>query len=723
MGKYMAKFGGRIMKDFKQKELLPLKVLFFVHMSTLLVLYPYLTIHMRELGINIEETAIMSAVTPVIGILMPPLAGLLADKIGNFRLMLALFSVFSGLSALLLLLVPIGRITLTYPNDVVLGLNCDSNPALSLSNEFPCDWINNNTQKVDLAIQSCGYICNAYLDPDDDESVFRSMHYDITMFDLVANKSKSLRYTTNSTDYFDPTANDPLTNHKKLTNNEHYTTAIRKLSQNGYYFPTPALFNFYCEDQEDGYSCLLGNKNQLEKIKSFNNIKARVDLRNESNDDIIENKRVYDIIHLGDDTLSNVSCATGDKGEYVSVQLALMDRNGSVYKNLEMGSCATKCLATSDRSNFCSNKNTVVEVDVNVTFWSYLAVRVFIGIIGGTAYTMFEGAVIAILREYKADYGLQRMYASLGGMISSPLAGLLIDYASQGKGYTDYRPVFFLYAALKIISAALMMLINLEFKTPATSVVADVMSVMNIELISLFVAAFLLGSSWGYIENYLFWLLQDLGGTKSLMGLTITVGGILGIPLLALSGPLIKKIGHANIIFIGFLTYAVRLFGYSIIYNPWLSLIFEALECLTHSLCFTAAVTYAARLSSVTTDTTIQGILGGLFYGVGKSAGSLVGGYLIKYYGMRGTFQIFAAVSAFTAFVYLAFFHIYMKKRSGLVNQQDAFKDYSKKEKEINAIEKMSVPYEVSLTNLGFEETETKSTDDKAKTEVSKESV
>lgn len=49
------------------------------------MLYPYLTIHMRELGINVEETAIMSAVTPVVSIVMPPLAGMLADKMGNFR--------------------------------------------------------------------------------------------------------------------------------------------------------------------------------------------------------------------------------------------------------------------------------------------------------------------------------------------------------------------------------------------------------------------------------------------------------------------------------------------------------------------------------------------------------------------------------------------------------------------------------------------------------------
>lgn len=60
--------------------------------SALFVLYPYLTIHMRELGINVEETAIMSAVTPVVSIVMPPLAGMLADKIGNFRVSYFVFS-------------------------------------------------------------------------------------------------------------------------------------------------------------------------------------------------------------------------------------------------------------------------------------------------------------------------------------------------------------------------------------------------------------------------------------------------------------------------------------------------------------------------------------------------------------------------------------------------------------------------------------------------------
>lgn len=43
---------------------------------------------MRELGINVEETAIMSAITPVIAMVMPPLAGMFADRVGNFKVII-----------------------------------------------------------------------------------------------------------------------------------------------------------------------------------------------------------------------------------------------------------------------------------------------------------------------------------------------------------------------------------------------------------------------------------------------------------------------------------------------------------------------------------------------------------------------------------------------------------------------------------------------------------
>lgn len=42
---------------------------------------------MRSLGINLEETAVISSVIPVVAIFIPPIAGLIGDKIGNYKVL------------------------------------------------------------------------------------------------------------------------------------------------------------------------------------------------------------------------------------------------------------------------------------------------------------------------------------------------------------------------------------------------------------------------------------------------------------------------------------------------------------------------------------------------------------------------------------------------------------------------------------------------------------
>ncbi|KAL1492390.1 hypothetical protein ABEB36_010642 [Hypothenemus hampei] len=330
--------------------------------------------------------------------------------------------------------------------------------------------------------------------------------------------------------------------------------------------------------------------------------------------------------------LNSDKCGSDDK----SVLEMLNFKNNSTLTytyNLENADvCSKKCVLTNSRLKIYQKK-TILENEIRFPC-GYNRWHIF--------FAMFEHAVISILREHKADYGLQRIYATIGGMISSPLSGWMIDFASKGKGFTDF-------------SGVLMLFINLEFKKAAASVVLDVIRVLRkLELIALFISCLILGCAWGFIESFLFWLLEDLGGSKSLMGLTITVGGIIGIPLLVLSGPIVKKLGHANVIFLGFVFYAIRLL---------------AMESITFGLSFTAAVIYAAKLSTVTTDTSIEGMLGRLYYGVGKGVGSLIGGYLIKPIDIRHTFQEFSITTLIIGLIYFAFYHSYIKHRSSKYQQ------------------------------------------------------
>ncbi|XP_011146297.1 uncharacterized protein LOC105187278 [Harpegnathos saltator] len=706
-------FFGRISKDFRQKELMPLKLIFFVQASTLYVLYPYLTIHMRELGINVEETAIMSAITPLMAMVMPPLAGMLADRIGNFRILLAVFSAFGGLAALLLLLVPVGRVTVYFPERIVMDLGCleaggDGPLVYTMSQAHPCEA--KLESEITVTVESCGFVCHVDADNETERDlILKSRIYTLRHYNVRTGANTTYKYTIAQNDLPTDVSQQDMKEHRRLKNNEFFKTSIRQVSKSSYFFPTDQLYQFSCippghagNDDNVATSCTLG---QLTKPKSSGNrtvnyhlYKSKMKGLQLDEADRREKRQRFlaDEVSWSGEDFRKLTCGVPDSADTrVVIDTRLGDHSvrgdPQDKRVLSTNECQKRCIVTVPRDAMCSNMSTEIEYNVSLTFWLYLVIRVFIGIIGGTTFAMFEGAVIAILREQEADYGLQRIYGSIGGMISSPLSGLLIDYASRDKGYTDFRPAFYLYAALKLASGFLMLLINLEFKAPATDVVRDVFIVLrNIETAALFLACFVLGTAWGYIESFLFWLIQDLGGSRSLMGITITVGGVAGIPLLALSGPIISKIGHANVLFIGFVFYAIRLCGYSLIYNPWHTLIFEALESVTASLSFTAAVTYAAKLSTTSTDSSIQGLLGGVYYGVGKGSGSLIGGYLMKAFGTRPTYQIFAVVTLLTGVMYLAFNLTYLKRRPQLEGNDIVKKKPKSTDVSQNSLEKKS---------------------------------
>jgi MFS family permease len=49
------------------------------------VLGPFVAIHMKSLGISVEETGIIYGIASVVSVLTPVGLGLIADKLGNFK--------------------------------------------------------------------------------------------------------------------------------------------------------------------------------------------------------------------------------------------------------------------------------------------------------------------------------------------------------------------------------------------------------------------------------------------------------------------------------------------------------------------------------------------------------------------------------------------------------------------------------------------------------------
>merc|ERR1719210_851253 len=257
----------------------------------------------------------------------------------------------------------------------------------------------------------------------------------------------------------------------------------------------------------------------------------------------------------------------------------------------------------------------------------------------------------------------------------------------------------YIYLALKLIASLFILLIKLDFKPPGERILSNVGEVAkNAEVVAFLGMMMFAGTFWGFIESFLFWHLDDMESTKFLMGWTVAVGMITSLPFLIFSGPITDTIGHMNVIILGMLAYTGRMLGYSFILSPIYVYPFGALEGLTMALMMTSAVTYVAKISTPATIASVMGMMGALFFGVGKGSGPLFGGLLMSYLGAPNTFRFFAVNAAVCALVYGFFQCLYVRPRKSKKRTDEGSSEEAPKSTKVEATEVNPQPLPVATS-------------------------
>ena len=160
------------------------------------------------------------------------------------------------------------------------------------------------------------------------------------------------------------------------------------------------------------------------------------------------------------------------------------------------------------------------------------------------------------------------------------------------------------------------------------------------------------GIMWGYLENFLFWHLEDLGATKFLMGISLAVGTVAGVPLTIFSKAIIKGLGHRKIVILAIGLYAIRMFGYAELSKVQVFLAFEVAKPFCTTLLLISVMTFVKDNAPLTTIATMEAIFGSTYFGVGRGLGGLFGGFSIEAFGNVQSFRIFGIVALVSAAIY-----------------------------------------------------------------------
>jgi len=285
-------------------------------------------------------------------------------------------------------------------------------------------------------------------------------------------------------------------------------------------------------------------------------------------------------------------------------------------------------------------------------FWQYMAIRILLDILKASSLVLFEGAVMSIIKQHGGDIGLQKLFATFGGLIFGPIAGAMIDLSNEDVS-NIYMSVILMFFGLRLAASLCLLKLSLDFKPPAKYFMKELgPALCKISVLMSLIAFFTAGLMWGFLETFLFWYLEDLGADHLLMGMSMAVATLTSLPLQFYSNFLIKKLKHERLVVLALVCFAVRMVGYSYIRQPAYFLFFEVLKPFSTTLLIITTFDFIRKSVPLTTYATVNSIFGASYFGVGRGLGGLVGGHATSALGFNLTFQVFAAASVVVAASY-----------------------------------------------------------------------
>ncbi|XP_052093804.1 major facilitator superfamily domain-containing protein 6-like [Mytilus californianus] len=171
--------------------------------------------------------------------------------------------------------------------------------------------------------------------------------------------------------------------------------------------------------------------------------------------------------------------------------------------------------------------------------------------------------------------------------------------------------------------------------------IAVIKMLATFKYISVLFVSWFMGFGIGLIFTFLFWHLQDIGGSPTLFGVASILNHVSELLAFFFSRKIISSFGHIRVLYAGLLGNVARFIYISLLKNPWWVLPFELIQGVTHAAVWAACCSYITHAIPSELRSSAQGILQGLHHGLGRGCGAVFGGIMVYSYGTVVTFRAY----------------------------------------------------------------------------------
>lgn len=246
-----------------------------------------------------------------------------------------------------------------------------------------------------------------------------------------------------------------------------------------------------------------------------------------------------------------------------------------------------------------------------------------------------DSATMTMLAGQREMYGRVRLWGAVGWGLLAPLAGEVLNRFGLHWAYWMYAGLF---AATLFIARGLTFQ---RVQSAQTSFSRGMRQLLTDRHWLVFLGVVMMaGLGLAAVNNYLFLLMNDLGASETLMGISLTVSTLSEIPVMFFGNRLLKRLGSKGLIALSMGIIGLRSILFFLAASPLMILLIQLLHGFTFPSLWLAGVKYAADHAPAGLDATAQGLLGMMMWGVGTSLGGLLGGILNGQVGVSAMFAI-----------------------------------------------------------------------------------
>lgn len=268
--------------------------------------------------------------------------------------------------------------------------------------------------------------------------------------------------------------------------------------------------------------------------------------------------------------------------------------------------------------------------------------------------SLADSATMSMLGDERALYGRIRLGGTIGWGIMAYFSSLLVErnglvwiYWICAAGMT-----LTLLSGLGLTFAPADKTEDLpEKKSPFWNGVGSLLK--NPRWVLFLGLAFVAGLGIASVNSYQFVYMTEIGASKSLMGLSLTLSTLSEIPAMFYGNRLLKRFGAQGLLILGTAAIAIRLLLYAAFNLPSAILAIQIIHGLTFPLIWIAGVTYAHENAPEGLSSTAQGLFGAALFGVGSGLGSFFGGLLIESLSGRGMYLVFGLFILFSLMIFV----------------------------------------------------------------------